>query len=144
MNKIQLSKIVQILDENEFGVVATNSISNKSPESAVVAISHTPDLKLIFGTFKQSRKYTNIISNPHLSVVIGWDNNKKQTMQIEGIAELVALEKRTEIENIHCAKNPSSEKFRNNLNQQYFLITPKWIRYSNFSTNPQEIWELEL
>lgn len=63
-------------------------------------------------------------------------------MQIEGIAELATSEKRTEIENIHCAKNPSSEKFRNNLNQQYFLITPTWIRYSNLSTNPQEIWEL--
>ncbi len=56
MNNIQLSKIVQILDENEFGVIATNSIANRSPESAVVAISHTPDLKLIFGTFKQNRK----------------------------------------------------------------------------------------
>lgn len=143
MNKEQRLKIFGLLNENEFGVISTNSF-NGAPESAVVAVSTTDDLQLIFGTFDSSRKFNNILKDNKVSIVIGWDNVKKQTMQIEGIAMLVPDSERKHVEDIHCKKNPVSEKFRNNLHQKYFTIKPYWIRYSDFSINPQEIWELDI
>ena len=143
MTEAQKSKILNLLKANEFGVIATNS-ANDAPESAVVAISQTDDLKLIFGTFENSRKYNNILKDNKVSVVVGWDNTKKQTIQIEGSAKLVSESERNLIEDIHCQKNPSSEKYRNNLQQKYFTIEPYLIKYSDFSIHPQEVWEINL
>ena len=143
MNEEQRVKILHLLEINEFGVIATNS-ENNAPESAVVAISQTEDLDLIFGTFENSRKFKNIIKDNRVSIVIGWDNIHKITMQIEGLAMLVSKENREFVENIHCKKNPSSERFRNNIQQKYFTVKPYWVRYSDFSKQPQEIWELNL
>ncbi len=52
-------------------------------ESAVVAIAETEDLELIFGTFFTTRKYANLKLNPHVSVVIGWDDGEKITSELE-------------------------------------------------------------
>ncbi len=144
MTQDQEQKIINLLDKNEFGVIATNC-SGRAPESAVVAVSNTTsDLQIIFGTFKASRKYANILTDNKVSLAVGWDNQTKQTMQIEGLATEVSPEQRGEIEDIHCKKNPSSERFRGNLQQSYFLIKPTWIRYSDYSVSPQEVWEVEV
>lgn len=144
MTEEQKNKIFAILKKNEFGVVATlpNEIG-KAPQSAVVAISETPDLHIIFGSFNSSRKNNNIKYNPHISVVVGWDNKDKKTLQIEGKAQLVLDNKEQELlEEMHCVKNPSSERFRNDPRQEYFRMVPYWIRYSDFSKDPQEVWEI--
>ena len=144
MNEQQKQQVIKILQNNEFGVICTNSYDRVAPESAVVAISNTEDLQIIFGTFQDSRKFKNLQRDRNVSIVVGWDNDKKQTMQIEGVAEIVSEELRPKIEDIHCLKNKASEKFRGNLQQAYFLVKPYWIRFSDFSKHPQEIWEIDL
>ena len=52
MTPQQKEKILQLLELNEFGVVATYSIDlSRSPESAVVAISNTLNMEIVFGSF---------------------------------------------------------------------------------------------
>lgn len=146
MNNDQKNKIFNMFEKNKFGVVATLSAEHdRPPESAVVAISHTPKLEIVFGSFKTTRKNINLTHNSNISVVIGWDNSNKKTLQIEGRAQQVLdrLE-REKVEIVHCAKNPESEKFKNDPRQEYFKIIPDWIRYSDFSQDPQEVWEIKL
>jgi general stress protein 26 len=145
MTEEQKQKILKVLHENEFGVVATfPTEEDGSPESAVVAISQTPDLEIIFGSFSSSRKNANIKNNAKVSVVVGWDKHAKITVQVEGVAYLVTNTERSLLEAAHCIKNPESEKFKNDSRQEYFKIIPRWIRYSDFSKDPQEVWEIFL
>ncbi len=145
MTQEELEKYKKVFDfiaTNEFGVVSTVGSETLSPESAVVAMSETDNFELVFGSFIDSRKNKNIAKNPNVSVVIGWDNTNKITIQLEGIAFLVEGEERELLIGRHIIKNPGSRAFLDDSRQQYFKITPKWIRYSNFSVAPQEVWEL--
>ena len=128
------------MQAHEFGVIASNSIDG-APESAVVGFSETDDLEIIIGSFSDTRKNKNIARDPKVSFVIGWDNAKKMTIQIEGIATLLEGEERRTLAEKHCQKNKGSAKFIDIPKQQYFKIVLKWIRYSDFSVNPQEVWE---
>lgn len=141
MTHEQHKKVLSLLERNEFGVVATNS-DDGAPESAVVAFSEIPELCVIFGSFKDTRKNKNITRNQYVSIVVGWEHST--TVQMEGRAELVSGEEREKLEQAHCNKNEGSQKYRNDPRQEYFKITPTWIRYSDFSVNPQEVWEVHL
>lgn len=43
----------------------------------------------------------------------------------------------------HFAKLPGAEKYRDLPNEQYIVIGPKWVRYSDLSKNPPLIKEFE-
>jgi general stress protein 26 len=62
MNEEQKRKILEILKNNQFGIIATNS-ADSAPESAVVAVSETPNLEIVFGSFNNTRKNKNIACN---------------------------------------------------------------------------------
>lgn len=143
MTEEQKTRILNLLDANHLGVLATNSDSG-FPASAVVTISHTDDLSILFGSFDTTRKNTNIKKNSSVSIVVGWDMIERKTMQIEGQAVLVTGEERERVENIHCAKNENFNSRRDNLHQEYFKIVPHWIRYSDLSVKPTEVWEVTL
>ena len=136
--------ILKILQTCHFGVIATNSQNGLAPESAVVAFSYTENLEIIFGSFITTRKNINIQNNPKVSFVIGWDNTNKTTIQVEGNAILLESEERIKVQEEHCRRNSESKKYINDPRQQYFKVVPYWIRYSNFSTNPQEVWEVKV
>lgn len=140
---IDRQKILTFFEKNYFAVIATNSQNNSAPESAVVAFSYTENLEIFFGSFVSTRKNKNIQVNSHISLVIGWDNTNKTTIQIEGKVTLLEGEEKVKAEKEHCKRNPNSEKYINDPRQQYFKVIPYWIRYSNFSVHPQEVWELE-
>lgn len=140
----QKEKVASFIKTHSFGVIATNSANGLAPESAVVAFSETELLEIIFGSFSSTRKNQNIRLNPSVSFVIGWDNTDKTTIQIEGKAVLLEGAERETLEQAHCKKNPESTKYLSDPRQEYFKIIPHFLRYSNFSVDPQEVWELAL
>ncbi len=142
MTKEQKEKIMEVLRANELGAVATNS--GATPELAVVAVSQTEELELIFATFNDTRKFQNIIKDPRVALVMGWDNEIGKNVQIEGTARLVSEDEREKIEEIHLKKNPRSLAFKNDPRQSYFIVTPQWFRYSNFSGGAKEVWEINV
>ncbi len=109
-------------------------LSTMSPDghlqSAVIGISENDDLSLIFGTFNNTRKFTNIKHNPQVAVVIGWD---KITVQYEGTATQLSEDELKAAKQTHLVKLPSSVKFAELSHQAYFKIVPKWIRYTDFT-----------
>lgn len=140
-NYINNKKILDFIKKQKLAVISTiNKESN--PQSGVIAFAETDHLELIFGTFNNTRKYTNLLSHPHVSFVIGWNEEEKITIQYEGIAKEVKDQELEKCREIHLHKNPASKKYAFHPLQRFFLVKPMWIRYSNLSSNPEEIVEL--
>jgi general stress protein 26 len=144
MTEEQRAKIYSFAASCDLGVIATNSHDRNSPEAACVAVTITENLEIVFGTSADSRKSKNIALNPNVTFVIGGDETRKTTIQIEGTALLLEDAERKTAEELHCIRHPNSAKYRNDPQQQYFKMTPHWIRYHNSSAHPTEKWEINL
>lgn len=136
-------KILAFLQTQHHGVIATNSPDSSSPESALVAISETEDLEIVFGTSIKSRKYQNILKNPHVAFVVAVaDDEKRISVQFEGKAIVVEGKERDVLVEGHVKKNPGSAKYLSDPDQKFFKVSPHWIRYSDFNATPLEVWEI--
>lgn len=134
--------LYNFIAQNKFAVLATLS-NNHEPQSACVGIAVTADLKLIFDTTKDSRKFNNLKNNSNVSLVIGWENG--QTIQYEGIATNFNKYEYPELLKIYLDKFPDGlERNENWPNITYFIIEPKWIKFSDFNRLPPVIEEIYL
>ncbi len=112
--------------------VASSVSTDGSPQSALVGIGVSKDLEIVFDTVKSSRKYENLLQNPHVSLVIGWDN--ETTIQYEGIAIELAGPEDHHYREIYFEAYPDGrERAANWAGLVHFKVTPKWLRYSNFN-----------
>ena len=129
--------LFNFIGQNKFAVLSTISKDNK-PQSACVGIAVTTDLKLIFDTIKDSRKFINLENNSNVSFVIGWENG--QTIQYEGTAINFDKNESPELLKNYLDKFPDGIDRRDNWkNITYFVIEPTWIRFSDFNLTPPEI-----
>jgi general stress protein 26 len=131
--------VLDFISTQRLAVISTVS-SNGQPQSAVMEFGQTEDLALIFDTFTTYRKYQNLRENPQVSFVIGWDNNI--TVQYEGKATELKGEEREQYQEVYFQKNPKAKRWLKRSEIVYFKVTPTWIRYSNLSVNPWQIFEL--
>jgi general stress protein 26 len=137
MNKIFL---YEFLRGHKYGVMSSIT-PDARPESALVGLVVTPGLQLFFDTISDSRKYQNLILNPHLSFVIGWDD--EQTVQYEGIASIPTGSELNRLLEIYFQTFPDGiERKENWKNIAYFCVEPKWIRYSDFRESSARIEEI--
>ena len=135
-------KVLDFIKKKKLAVVSTINFKGIS-ESALVAFSETDKLEIIFGTFKNTRKYKNLQNNKNISLVIGWDEEENITIQYEGLANEVKNKEFEECRIIQLNKNPNSKTYAFEKEQRYFKISPKWIRYSNLSKEIEEIFEIK-
>ena len=133
--------LLDFIKEQTLCVLATVH-ANGTPEAAVIEFGETPQLEIIFDTLSSSRKYANLIRNPNVALVIGWDENI--TAQFEGIATELAGEDRQRCTALYFSKNPRAEKWQHRENIRYFKVTPRWIRYSDLRQEPWKVFELRL
>jgi len=130
MNKAVVSKF---LKNFETCVIAT--INEKGePSAATVGFSHEEDFSILFGTNRATRKYKNLQVNPKVALVIGTEG--VATVQYEGIARNVTAEELGERLNHHFEKVPGAKRFVGDANQTYFIITPTWLRFTNYAEKP--------
>lgn len=133
-------KIYEFIKGHDLAVLSTVT-HDFLPQSAVVGFSERPNLELVFGTSSKSRKYQNLLKNPRVSMVIGWDKGK--TVQYEGEAvELKGETERQEAINIHLSKIPSAAKYLSDSEEAIFKVVPKWVKYSDLSVDPWDVIEL--
>ncbi|HEY4326463.1 MAG TPA: pyridoxamine 5'-phosphate oxidase family protein [Mucilaginibacter sp.] len=123
--------LYNFIRQHRLAVISTISKEQKA-ESALVGFAVSENLEIIFDTVKTSRKHRNILQNPQVAVVIGWDN--ETTVQYEGIATELAGEEAVRFKEIYFAVYPDGrERAETWPGLVYFKITPNWIRYSNFN-----------
>lgn len=137
MQKVD-ERIRDLIRRHKLGIIATINPKAK-PEAAVIEYGETEKLELIFDTFIASRKYNNIMGNPNVAFVIGWDENI--TIQYEGVASELSGNELERCKGVYFAKNPRAKKWEGREGMSYFKITPKWIRYSDLNKSPWEILE---
>lgn len=132
-------RVLKFINDHTLMVVSTLNAGGKS-ESAVVGFGETEDFKLIFGTNSNTRKAQNILSNGDVSVVIGWDG--AGTVQYEGVARKLEGYESDEYSDIYFQKVPKSRRHKDVEGETYFLIEPKWLRFTEVAFDPWRVTEL--
>jgi general stress protein 26 len=133
------TKILNFIKAQKICVLSTLSPDGK-PESAVIEFGETDNLEIIFDTVETYRKYKNLSNNSNVAVVIGWD--KDITVQYEGKAIELVGDDAKEYKELFWKKNPKAQKWENYPGIKFFKIIPKWIKYSDLSKNPWEVFEI--
>ncbi len=130
--------LYEFISKHKYAVLSTVT-QNNSPESALIGFAVTRDLKIIFDTVTPSRKYQNLINNPSVALVIGWENER--TVQYEGVAKIPSEKELDELLEYYFNVFPDGRKRRKGWKDlAYVCVEPKWIRYSDFNL-PQRIEE---
>jgi Pyridoxamine 5'-phosphate oxidase len=110
-----------------------------TPQSALVGIAVTSGLEIVFDTVKSSRKYPNLIARPRCSFVIGWAG--EQTVQYEGEAEELQGPELDRCQRVYFEAWPDGPARMSWPGIVYFVVRPRWIRYSDFDRRPPLIRE---
>jgi uncharacterized protein YhbP (UPF0306 family) len=114
---------------------------DQQASAAFVGFSFTDDFELIFCTSNTTRKYANITANPQVAAVVG--GQERITVQFEGIAEELAGDQAATYKERYFSKNPAARRFARDTTNRCFRIRPRWLRYSDYTQGPPEIFELK-
>lgn len=132
------SALYEFVASRKLGVLASVSPVGE-PQSALVGIAVTPDLEIVFDTVASSRKYRNLIGNPLASMVVGWEG--EITVQYEGRACVPVGGQLARYQEIYFAAFPDGPGRLSWPGITYFVLEPRWIRYSDFDQSPPRIVE---
>lgn len=110
-----------------------------APRAALVGIGVTTELEVVFDTVSSSRKYGDLLAHPAASFVIGWEG--EVTVQLEGRAFQPTGAELARYQQAYFAAWPDGPDRLNWPGIAYFVVRPKWIRYSDFDQRPPLIEE---
>ena len=103
-----------------------------APQAAVVGIAVSDDLECVFDTVSTSRKYANLKRDPRCALVIGWDD--EITVQLEGVADEPVGAELDRVREVYFARHPDGRDRLSWPAIAHFRVRPRWIRYSDFTT----------
>ncbi len=130
MNESEKKMLFDFIHSKRYGVEATVH-AGMAPQAALVAIAVTADLEIILDTEKTSRKYRNILANPNVALVIGWEN--ETTMQLEGVGREIQQEDLPFYKKIYFEQFPDGKERKKWSQIVYIAVKPHWIRFSDFT-----------
>jgi pyridoxine/pyridoxamine 5'-phosphate oxidase len=130
--------LYQFLNRQKLGVLSTIGPSGE-PQSALVGIAVTPSLEIIFDTVSKSRKSANLVCDERVAFVVGWEGER--TVQYEGAAREISSTEIGPYHEVYFRQFPDGPERLKWEGIQYYVVTPKWIRYSNYDVGPPEIVE---
>lgn len=123
--------------------LATLSTADKKgkPESAVMAIATTDSGEILMSTEPNTRKIQNLAINPLSSMIVGGLDSP--SVQIDGETIIASGPIAEEIKNQILTIHPETKEYLSET-AVFLKFIPKWLRYSDFSQNPPEIFEFSL
>jgi hypothetical protein len=137
MSPQKLAELVDFIAARDLAVVSSLSPGG-APQSAVVGIAVTPDLEIVFDTVSSSRKYRNLKACEQCSIVM-WTGDI--AMQYEGIAEEPVGDELNRYKEAYFKKLPDGRDRQSWPGIAYFVVRPKWIRFSDYNARPPLIEE---
>lgn len=112
-------------------VCVQSSVSaSLAPQAAVVGFAVSDQLEIVFDTLGTSRKVTNLRRDPHIALVVGWD--EEQTAQIEGLADEPRGEELARLKAAYFQVYPDGRERQAWKEITYVRVRPTWVRYSDF------------
>ena len=130
MTKVDL---YQFMSAHKLGVLGYLGPEG-TPRSALVGIAVTPELEIVFDTVSSSRKYPSLVANPAASFVIGWQG--EVTVQLEGQAFQPTGTELQHYQQVYFAAWTDGPDRLIWPGIAYFVVRPKWIRYSDYDQRP--------
>ena len=138
---MDLGMLYSFMARQRYAVVS--SVSGEGiPQSALMGIAVTPELEIVFDTVKTSRKYPNLVERAKCSVVVGWEG--EQTVQFEGVAVELRGEELQRYQEIYFAVWPEGRERLRWPAIAYFVVRPRWIRYSDYERKPPLVAEISI
>ncbi|HSC44853.1 MAG TPA: pyridoxamine 5'-phosphate oxidase family protein [Candidatus Acidoferrum sp.] len=132
--------VFRFLDSCSLGVVSTLGLGG-APQAALVGIAVTQELEIIFDTVEKSRKFANLVRDPRVALVAGWQG--EITVQLEGVSRRISSTELGPYHEVYFKKFPDGPARLQWEGIAYFVIAPRWIRYSDYDQSPPEIVEFE-
>jgi general stress protein 26 len=124
--------------------VQTSVAPGGMPQAAVVGFAVSDRFEIIFDTLASSRKVENLRANPAVAFVIGGTRDgDERTVQYEGWADEPTGAELERLVTLYYAKFPDGRARRSWPGLIYVRVKPKWIRYSDYGTDPPEIVEFD-
>ena len=120
-----------------FAVLAT--ASPDGPQAAIMGVTATGSLELVFLTARASRKYANLVAEPRVALVLG--STEETTVQYEGTAREVAGDALTPYAAAHRERFPDGRTPAERRDIAYFVVTPRWVRHSSYAGRDASVVE---
>jgi len=128
------------LRQHRLAVLST--VCEGAPQAALVGIAVTDALEIVFDTIIGSRKFANLLADPRVALVAGWDYG--QTVQVEGTAEPIADEELAAYKDVYFAVWPDGRERERWPDIAYVRVRPRWLRFADYGRAPPRIHELTL
>jgi hypothetical protein len=133
--------LLTFLRARPYAVVASIN-ADAAPQAAVVGVAVLDDLSLVFDTVATTRKAANLLRWPAVAFVFGsLEAAAARTVQYEGVAERVT-DAASDAIGSYLAAFPDGRARQQWPGLLYFRVRPRWIRYSDFGTDPVTLVEL--
>ena len=133
--------VLDFLKRHRLGVIATASL-DAVPEAALINFAVTPGLEIVFETTTATRKFPNLKRNPYADMVIGWEGG--QTLQCSGTVDEPEGREGERLRALYLAAFPATASHEHWPGNSYFRLRPHWLRFSDYSSQPRRIAELDL
>ena len=137
-------ELLAYLQSQRLGILGTLSPQG-DPQGALVGFAVTSKFEILFDTVRTSRKYGNMLANPRVSFTVGdtTDSGDERTVQYEGLAEELAAEQLAELRPVYYATWPDGVERQQWPGITWFVIHPRWIRYSDFNIPHIQEWTFQ-
>jgi pyridoxine/pyridoxamine 5'-phosphate oxidase len=131
-------ELIEFLRLHRLAVEASIAASG-APQAAVVGVAVSDRLELVFDTVTSSRKFANLLRDPRVALVVGWD--QERTAQIEGRVDFPSGVELERVREAYFAAYPDGRERLAWPGITHARVRPTWIRYSDFRQTPPEIVE---
>ena len=138
MHDERLTIALDFIAVHRMAVIATCTALHE-PSCALVAYA-AQGAELIVGTDDTTRKYANLQRSPRVALVIGRDG--PTTLQYEGEARELDREAARPRAALLLARHPETAPFLSHAGARTFLIAPRWLRFTDYSSPSPNIFEL--
>jgi general stress protein 26 len=132
------AELIHFLRKHKLAVQASVAPGG-APQAAVVGFAVSDELELIFDTLANTRKHENLRADPRIALVVGWD--EEITAQIEGIADFPAGAELERVRECYFVAYPDGRDRLAWPGLTHVRVRPTWIRYSDFTQDPPDIFE---
>jgi hypothetical protein len=151
VQRVNRVELIGFLRRHKLAVVATigalrsaaasiQASASGAPQAAVVGFAVSDQLEIVFDTLESTRKYANLIADPRIALVIGWD--EAITAQIEGVADVPLGAELERLRECYFGPYPDGRERLAWPGITHLRVRPTWARLSDFTCEPPSISEL--
>ena len=136
------AELLAFVRRSRLAVQATrHADGERGVQAAVVGFGVTDLLEIVFDTAIDSRKHANLVADPRIALVIGWDH--EATLQVEGVADQPTGGELARIQAAYFVAFPEGRARAALPSIAYWRVRATWLRFSDYYVQPPRILELD-